>query len=847
MSLSTPTRSRSRRARCVAALALLCAVLAPAAAWAQPPGVVAEGTEDGRARLIVDNAGGTGPVAVTVDGRPQPITPTPLLSDRSAMALVVDASTAGGQGLQPGLAGLVDFALATPPGIRTALVADTTPPAVVTPLQLGPAGVLPGLSALTPRGDRQTAAALDLATAQLPREPDSPRLVVLYTTADNTRDAPEDLAARLRAAGVVLAVVNAGDDDSYWAAVATGTGGVAVRAPAAPVVGAFAQLGTALRARSLVTLPASARTPTAAVVQVGGRTVAAEIPAAPGGPVDPTIVLAAVVAGVVALALAVVAASRFLRWVRRVRPRRRGDPVWNIPGAAAPSVKRRPMQVAIEDALSSGGPVVVRPSNNGAGMGVTTAMAQFADRYRDVYDVAWWITAQDPQLIGDQMARLAEALGVAAPTDTADQAAAAALAALRGRRRWLVVFDDAGSQRDLAQFLPDGPGHVLVGATAPDWGVGDVEVPPFSRAESVALLRAWREGLTAAEADHVAEALGDIPLDVDMAGATLAATGMSVSSYVKAVAEAAASATAGPRAPAAADATARSNGAASAAGSNGKVHPPTGPENGKPGPKAEADATAEANEKAHPAAEPDGTARPNGKARQGATTGSAAAAGTAWTVAIDRLAADDPPALALLTLLAWLAPEPVPQALLTEHAADLPPALARRDLSELTATLARRGLGRVVGPTVQLHRLPSGHLVRRTADERPDGACWATWVVRLLRAAVPTDPNDPASWPAWRQLMPHVLAATDPRRPLDDVAVEVGWLLHQAAVFLQARGEQESARALLEDAHDLYLRKLGPEHAETRTAARALADNLRALGRPDQASLLLKCARADGE
>jgi len=120
-------------------------------------------------------------------------------------------------------------------------------------------------------------------------------------------------------------------------------------------------------------------------------------------------------------------------------------------------------------------------------------------------------------------------------------------------------------------------------------------------------------------------------------------------------------------------------------------------------------------------------------------------------------------------------------------------------------------------------------------------------VVRLLRAAVPTDPREPASWPAWRELMPHVLAATDPGRPLDDVAVEVGWLLHQAAVFLRARGEQESARALLEDAHDLYRRKLGRDHPETRTAALALADNLRALGHSDQAGRLLEDTHADGE
>ena len=139
---------------------------------------------------------------------------------------------------------------------------------------------------------------------------------------------------------------------------------------------------------------------------------------------------------------------------------------------------------------------------------------------------------------------------------------------------------------------------------------------------------------------------------------------------------------------------------------------------------------------------------------------------------------------------------------------------------------------------MQLHRVPAAHVVRRSTDDRPDGVGWAVWAVRLLRAAVPPDPEDPAAWPAWRRLMPHVLVATDPGRALDDVAVEVGWLLHHAARFLQARGEQESARALLEDAHDLYRRRLGPDDPQTVAAARALADNLSVLGRHEQARRL---------
>jgi hypothetical protein len=46
-----------------------------------------------------------------------------------------------------------------------------------------------------------------------------------------------------------------------------------------------------------------------------------------------------------------------------------------------------------------------------------------------------------------------------------------------------------------------------------------------------------------------------------------------------------------------------------------------------------------------------------------------------WAVAFDRLAADNPTALDLLTVLAWCGPEPVPLFLLTGHPDSLPVSL----------------------------------------------------------------------------------------------------------------------------------------------------------------------------
>ena len=100
-------------------------------------------------------------------------------------------------------------------------------------------------------------------------------------------------------------------------------------------------------------------------------------------------------------------------------------------------------------------------------------------------------------------------------------------------------------------------------------------------------------------------------------------------------------------------------------------------------------------------------------------------------------------------------------------------------------------------------------------DEHPGEGGWTTVAVRLLRAAAPDGPaTDPGTWPAWRRLLPHVLAATDPVRRLDDVAAEVGWLLRGAGGYLQARGREHAAQALLDDARgfdDRARRQGGPK------------------------------------
>jgi tetratricopeptide (TPR) repeat protein len=193
-----------------------------------------------------------------------------------------------------------------------------------------------------------------------------------------------------------------------------------------------------------------------------------------------------------------------------------------------------------------------------------------------------------------------------------------------------------------------------------------------------------------------------------------------------------------------------------------------------------------------------------------------------WTVALDRLAADDRAAVQLLTVLSWLAPEPVPLTLITDQHEHLPDPLATVAVDPLAiaaalATIRRRAMARVSPESVQLHRVPAA-LLRARSDRS-----WADVALRVVFAAAPEDPwNDPAGWPAWRQLLPHVLIAADLGRDFDRTLR----LVERAAAYLRARGEPGQALPLHERTHDMLRGQYGEDDRRTLASARNLANCL---------------------
>jgi tetratricopeptide (TPR) repeat protein len=176
------------------------------------------------------------------------------------------------------------------------------------------------------------------------------------------------------------------------------------------------------------------------------------------------------------------------------------------------------------------------------GVGKTQLATEYTHRFADSYDVVWWIAAEQPELIGLQVAALGVALGCSGPAADVEAARRAVLMTLRERERWLLIFDNAENPEELTRWLPGGNGHVLITSRLDRWAeiAVPVEIDVLDRAESVKLLRRTVSGLRSADAARLAAALGDLPLAIVQAATYMAGTFMSAASYTELLAQRAA-------------------------------------------------------------------------------------------------------------------------------------------------------------------------------------------------------------------------------------------------------------------------------------------------------------------
>ncbi len=420
------------------------------------------------------------------------------------------------------------------------------------------------------------------------------------------------------------------------------------------------------------------------------------------------------------------------------------------------------------------GPAVLALHGLG-GVGKSSLALEYAHRHwlTDDYGLLWWVAAAEPATVATQLGTL---LAAQLEVDVEGRDAVAATQAVLAARSdpWLLVLDNAASPDAVRELLPPaGSGHVLVTSRNPSWFPHPgLEVPDLDPPAAVAFLVGRTGDPDEVSAGQLAEELGYLPLGLEQAGAYISASpGATMVSYLK----------------------------------------------------------------AYRRRRPDVLGR-------GAPTDYEYPIARTWSMAFEALS---PTAVGLLRLLACYAPDDIPLTLLlsggtdaTQMAPDLAEVLgllAEEELEldgALTAlyrySLVRTGAGsrRVRGTdaevprdgrTVSVHRLVQAVVRDQLSDEQR--TAWEHAARTLLHRALPVDPEDPAGWPTFSALLPHLLVR------LTDTDGD----LRGAARFLHVCGDFRGARRVLDRAVSGLAGLLGPEHPDTLAAQVDLARTLFAL------------------
>ncbi|MDX3642922.1 FxSxx-COOH system tetratricopeptide repeat protein [Streptomyces sp. MB09-02B] len=172
------------------------------------------------------------------------------------------------------------------------------------------------------------------------------------------------------------------------------------------------------------------------------------------------------------------------------------------------------------------------------GVGKTQLAAEYVYRFRLEYDVVWWASAETRAVCRRHLAELAPKLGLSTGADYGERLRAVRDSLRRGQphAHWLLILDGADEPEQISDLVPTGPGHVLITSRNPRWrdhNSQTLEVPVYSRSESVAFIGRRAPRLSRDEAHQLAEALEDLPLLLDQTAGWLNDSEMSVAEYVR--------------------------------------------------------------------------------------------------------------------------------------------------------------------------------------------------------------------------------------------------------------------------------------------------------------------------
>ena len=465
---------------------------------------------------------------------------------------------------------------------------------------------------------------------------------------------------------------------------------------------------------------------------------------------------------------------------------------------------------ALADGLTRQPTLTVRPVLGLGGVGKTQLVIEFAHRHAADYDLVYCIAADESALLLDQFAALAIRLGLEPAADP-EVLQFQVHNRLRSVRGWLLIFDNADDVTEIRPWLPKAP----MPPDVPGHVIVTTRKSSFAALGSVLQLDIFD--------DEAAERFLQIRLpSIDPE------TGRQIASEL------------------------------------GRL------------PLALEQAAAYMNATGIPGQEYLELLRTRGAElyTRGGPGGPQSTIGTLWSLTTERIRQENPAAVQLLEICAYLAPEPIPLDLFTTSPTLLPHPLssAAADplvFTEAVALLTGYSMAAKQRDGLILHRLVQA-VIRAQPEAsdssgRPPASSGATAdqdgraeahplaiALDLLRADAPEQVAfRPEAWPRWAVLLPHVLAATSHHEEVQPStparSAEAAQLLDGAGIYLSVHGQFADARPLLERAVALTEAAYGPDHPDLAGHLKNLALILGDLGRPREAQPLAERALAIDE
>jgi Flp pilus assembly protein TadD len=403
-----------------------------------------------------------------------------------------------------------------------------------------------------------------------------------------------------------------------------------------------------------------------------------------------------------------------------------------------------------------------------AGSGKTQVALRYFLKHAPSYAGVWWLRAQSSELMDEDFRALARGCEVPR-ADEREPVRDAVRRWLERQPRWLLVFDNAKSAKDISGALPArGTHHVLITSRNPSWGAlaRSIEVRPWSAQLASEFLRRRFPDASEEARQALSESLGGLPLALEQAAGYCEEVGVGLNEYRARLEEAGARLL------------------------------------GK-GPLA--------------------TGYPDSVPRTVSVAFERLSLAAAQLMQYLAWFAPEP----VPDTVFFAKPDLLPSALREATASevdfdDVVAELRRLGLAERPGGSGQRGL---VSRTLRLHRLTRA-VVRELST---DSEIVVPAVVGLLRAASP-DWKNPVMWPRWSELMPHALEGALEERAevlapaaFADIRDSLGG--YQLATGLVADAVQSFRAALA-----LRARVLGDQHPDTLVSMTNLGASLKAQG-----------------